>query len=300
MSLARSSIVAVASYAFVGVWLANPVAAASSTVECGQVTAYTAPDAAGPTDGSLTIGTLTPWVIAAGATLSAAVAANLPAAVGTSPVCLDTERDGGGVITGLDFAPEGNVSGPVVFDAAHDGYDFAQRLLIPSFITDTYPGLAAVFPTSADAGTDATVTFFLDVSTGRLTAIDARASFCGRGDLAANGDGIVGEARIPASVLDATDSNRLANAGSRRTCATVRSHGSLDPDTGALSLTTTVTISVEPASKRADVTVTPPPTSTIDEQPRAASGGVAVAPLVVLWLGAFTLVTSARRGRKSH
>jgi hypothetical protein len=299
MPFRRLSIVATVACVFLAGFSANPVAAASSTVECGQVTAYTAPDAAGPTDGSLTIGTLTPWVIAADATLSAAVAANLPSAVGTSPVCLDTERDGG-VITGLDFAPEGDVSGPVVFDAAHDGYDFAHRLLIPSFITDTYPGLAAVFPTSADAGTDATVTFFIDVSTGRLTAIDASASFCGRGDLAANGDGIVGEARIPASVLDATDSNRLANAGSRRTCATVRSHGTLDPDTGALSLTTNVTISVEPASKPAVVTVTPPPTSTIDEEPRPTSGGVAVPLLVILWLGAFTLVASPRRGRKSR
>jgi hypothetical protein len=272
------------------------VVAASSAVECGQVTAYSAPDASGPTEGSLTIGALSPWVIAADATLSAPVATNLPSLVGTSPVCLATDRDGGGVITGLDFAPQGDITGPVAFDAGNSGYDFASRLLVPTFITDTYPGLAAVFTTSADAGTDVTVTFFIDVSSGRLTNIDARAAFCGRGDLAPNGDGIVGEATIPASVLDSTDVERLASAELRHTCAAVRTQGTLDANTGALTLTTDVTITVEPAAKPRAVTVTPPPTSTIEQGGTVSS--LSGLPLASLWLTGVILALFSRRRRK--
>jgi len=203
----------------------------------------------------------------------------------------------GAPLRGLDFAPEGDISGPVVFDAAHSGYDFASRLLIPTFITDTYPGLAAVFTTSADAGTDATVTFFIEVSSGRFTSVDARAAFCGPGDLASTGNGIVGDAIIPASVLDATDKKRLASADQRNTCASVRTQGTLDAGTGALTLTTAVTITVDAAAEPPVVTVTPPATSTV-ERSRSDSTSLSAPGVVSLWIVCFVLVALARSNRK--
>src|SRR5438552_12433451 len=77
------------------------VAASSAIVECGQVVAYTAPDPGTPTDGSLTLGQLDPWVIAATATVSASAAAVLPAFAGGGPSCLSMDLDDSGVITAL-------------------------------------------------------------------------------------------------------------------------------------------------------------------------------------------------------
>lgn len=42
------------------------------------------------------------------------------------------------------------------------GYVFDNRVLIPTFITDQYPGLEAVFATSEAAGTNPTATFTVD------------------------------------------------------------------------------------------------------------------------------------------
>ena len=47
-----------------------PVAAASSVVECGQLTGYAAPDPVGPTNGSVQLGLTDTWTILADATLS--------------------------------------------------------------------------------------------------------------------------------------------------------------------------------------------------------------------------------------
>ncbi len=280
----------------IGAALAAPVAAASTTVECGQISGYTAPDPSGPTDGSLTIGLMTPWVIAPDATVSAAVAANLPNIVNSAPSCLTVDFDDGGIITAMDFAPEGDISGSVVFDSGFDGYIFDQRLLVPTFVTDQYPGLEAIFATSAAAGTDATVTFTVDVTTGVFTGIDARAAFCGKAHVKSNGDGVVGKATIPASVLDATDTSRLKGAGSRNTCASVRSQGTPDPQTGNIALTTNVTIKVAAAG----VTLTPPPTSTITVatapvEPRSPLPFIAIFALVIVAVGASLQRTRDRR-----
>lgn len=64
------------------------VTAASSAVECGQISAYTAPDPVTSADGALTIGFLPAWVIAPDATMSPSVVANLPSVVNSGPSCL--------------------------------------------------------------------------------------------------------------------------------------------------------------------------------------------------------------------
>ncbi len=204
------------------------VAASSSIVECGQVVAYKAPDPGTPTDGSLTLGQLDPWVIAATATVSASAAAVLPAFAGGGPSCLSMDLDDSGVITALDFASEGTLTGPVVADSGLGGVIFDDRILVPSFITDAYPGLAAIFVTSAATHTNVTATFMVDTSTGQFTGFHAEAAFCGAGDLAGNGDGLVGAAVIPAAVLDAGDSATLAHANLEQVCADITAVGSID------------------------------------------------------------------------
>jgi hypothetical protein len=202
--------------------------ASSSIVECGQIVAYTAPDPGTPADGSLTLGQLDPWVIDANATVGSSAAAVLPSFAGSGPSCLALDLDDGGVITALDFASQGTLTGPVVVDSGFDGFIFDDRLLIPTFITDAYPGLAAVFITSAAAHTVVTATFFVDTSSGQFTGFNAEARFCGAGDLAGNGDGLVGAAVIPAAVLDPGDSAVLAAADLERVCALVSAVGSID------------------------------------------------------------------------
>ena len=75
--------------------------AATHRVECGQFFTYTAPDPAGPTDGDLTLGLLTPWVVAADATISAEDATMLPSITGGNVTCLGFDLDGTDRITTL-------------------------------------------------------------------------------------------------------------------------------------------------------------------------------------------------------
>ena len=226
MKLARGSLALIAIVTMLAA--APPVAAASSIVECGQVVAYTAPDPGTSADGSLTLGLLTPWVIDADAVVSANAAAALPALAGSGPSCFALDLDDGGVITALDFAAEGTLTGPVVADSGIGGFVFDDRIYIPSFITDAYPGLAAIFVTSAAIGASPTATFSVDTSTGQFTGFDASTGFCGSGDLAGNGDGHIGAATIPAAVLDADDVAILAAANGEEVCAVIHAVGSID------------------------------------------------------------------------
>lgn len=267
--------------------------AAASVVECGQLGAYTAPDPIGPADGSLTMGLLAPWVVASDATLSAAIQSSLASAVGSGPTCLQVDRDGADRITALDFAASGSIVGPVVEDAGLPGYILADRLLIPGFVTDAYPGLAAAIVTSASSGTDATATLDVDVATGRITGVEAIAHFCGAADLAGNGDGLVGAATIPGSVLDATATARLANANGAQACADVDAAGPID-GSGNLTLTTDVVITLAASA-------TPPNTAT-QAAGRGSSnpGGVPGWLLIGGLAGAFSALRGSRRARDSR
>lgn len=261
--------------------------AASSVVECGQLTGYVAPDPVGPVDGSVQLGTQT-WPILAAATISPAAAAALPTSVNNGPTCLAMDLDDDGNATAVDFAGTGTLSGHVVFDTGSGFYLFADRLIIPPFVTDANPGLAALVVTSEQAGTPLTITFTVDTTTGGFTGFDGNAAFCGKGSMTSTGDGKVGNAVIPGSVLDAADRKALKNAGSRQTCATVHAVGVIDSQTGNIAITTTVTITVAAAG----VTITPPPTST--ETPDIET--VSSATDLISWLAivvatAFAIVT---------
>ena len=271
--------------------LASPIAASagggSSAVECGQISSYTAPDPLGPTDGALGIGSLTPWTIAADATLSSAVSTTLPSLADSGPSCFAMDLDGSGSITALDFAAQGSISGPVVFDDGLGFYIFDDRLIIPPFITDMFPELAAIFVTSAAAGTNVQGTFDVDTTTGAFTGIDVHAEFCGRAGLDADGNGVVGEAIIPSAVLQGNDIDALDDASGHRVCASVHSFGSIDAQ-GTIDLDTDV--SIRPTGGNAPE-ATPPDTAMgiVDAATPSTAGGFltwaafAFASLIVGW-----------------
>ena len=277
---------------------------AATTVECGQITGYTAPDPGGPSAGSVAIGLVDVWNIAPDAVISANVAAGLPGIVNAAPTCLSLTTDVDGVVSALDFADAGRIAGLVMFDAGNDAYIFANRLFVPSDIINAYPGLAALFPTSAAAGTQLVVDFSVDPTSGMFLGFDGQAAFCGAGTVTSDGDGQVGEAVIPAEVLDAEDLAALAHAGSHEACAAIRSIGTIDTGTGQLSITTTVDITVAaeptptPTRQRQAVVVTPPPTSTDSSQiapPGNGAGPLSVGLLLVAGGVILSLVAQPRR-----
>lgn len=256
---------------------ANSTLAASSNVECGQVTGYTAPDPLGPTDGSLALGFTPAWTIAAAASLDSAAALILPAILGTGPTCLSLGFDDAGTITSVNLAKVGHVQGPVTFDVGLGFYILAERLFVPTFITDAVPSLAALFVTSFQAGSDVSITFGIDLSTGLFNAFDGTTEFCGLGSITVDGNGRIGDAILASENLDSADLAVLASSGSRAVCATVHSVGTIDSGSGAILGSTDVSIVVQ------GTTVTPPPTdtSTPNDAVALAAGG-----WMVLILGA--------------
>lgn len=258
---ARRSAVLIATAVVLAIASPGLVAAGTaSVIECGQIVAYTEPDPGAPADGSLTIGLLPAWTIAADAVIGASATSILPSFAGSGPSCIELELGVDDRVTGLDFAPEGSITGAVVYDSGTDFYVFADRLLVPTFITDAYPGLAAVFATSAVAGTPVSSTFTVDVTSGAFTGVAASASFCGHASLDGDGDGQVGEAIIPAAVLDPQSAGRLERANGRVRCADVETQGTVG---NGLDLTTTVDITgFGPDASPPDTAAMPGPTQT--------------------------------------
>ena len=163
-------------------------------------------------------------------------------------------------------------------------------------MTDATPALAALFVTSYQAGTELTVTFTVDGTSGQFVAFDGTAAFCGTGSVTSGGDGQVGDAIIPAAVLDDEDLEALEGAGSRQTCATVHATGTINPNNGEIDTTTDVDIDVAAAG----VTVTPPPTSTMDAAAAPAPGSAApgLAWLIVVLAASFVVAARSRSARR--
>ncbi len=277
----------------------SAVSAASSVVECGQLTGYTAPDPGTPADGSLQLGLADTWVILATATVSPAAASVLPSSVGSAPTCLALDLDDAGLVTAIDFATTGTLTGPVTFDTASGFYLLADRLIVPDFVTDANPGLAAIFVTSYQAGTDLTITFTVDPATGQFIGFDGTAAFCGPGSVTQGGDGQIGDAVIAAAVLDAEDLEALAGAGDDEACATINSVGTIDPGTGSISTTTDVQIDIAGAEATpvapVGPIVTPPATSTVAGSTPSTSTGAGMAWAIVTVAAIVALAGMAAR-----
>jgi hypothetical protein len=265
-------------------------AATGPTVECGQLTGYTAPDPVAPAAGSLQIGVLTAWEVVPTATVSSAAAARLPSIVNSGPTCVSIEFNLDGKVTSIDFAPQGQVTGHVTFDAGTAMYLFANRLIVPTFVTDAYPGLAALFVASYEAGTSVSLTFSVDVTSGAFIGFDGEAHFCGVASVTKDGDGKIGEAVIPKAVLDAGEVASILGSGGRNTCAAVHAVGTFvaaEGGGGSLSIDTVVTITVAAPAVTPGPTHRPvpiptlPPTATGDPTP-ASTDAIPAFPVLVM------------------
>jgi len=264
----------------------SSMAGAGPTVDCGQLTAYTAPDPVGPSSGVLGLGVLTPWEIVATASVSVAAAAALPSMVNSGPTCVSLEFDSDGKITSVDFVGEGDITGAVGYDGASGFYLFADRLIVPSFITDEYPGLAALFVTSYQAQTSLTVTFFVDVTTGAFTGFDGHTEFCGKAGVTAGGFGKIGDARIPAAALDAGDVATLDEARGDDACAAVHLVGVILPNAeGAIDVATDVVITVEAAAGATVLPTLPNTSATETTKGRAPANIPALVFIALLAVG---------------
>jgi hypothetical protein len=265
--------------------------AASHRVECGQVTAYVAPDPSGPTNGQLTLGLLSPWTVAADAIVSSDVVAQLPSLVNNSPTCVEFDQDGSDVITTLAFTDHGVINGHVAYESSFDGYVLADRLMLPTSVLSSLPGLGVLFVASADAGTPLSLALQTDLANGQITGFDGHAAFCGKAHIKSGGDAVVGKATIAAAFLDPGDVARINGAGSRKVCATVESIGAVS-NSGPPDIQTTVVLSVAAA---AGATVTPPPTSTVDVSGTASSADGGLAVLALLTVFSVALAGAMRR-----
>jgi hypothetical protein len=281
------------------------MAATGPAVECGQLTAFTAPDPVAPTAGTLRFGVLTPWEVVPTASVSVAAAAALPSILNSGPTCVSVEFDSDGKITSIDFAPEGGVTGTVTYDSGSGFYLFADRLIVPSFITDAYPGLAALFVTSYQAETSLSVTFSVDVTTGAFVGFDGHAAFCGAGGVTGDGDGAIGDAIIPAEALDPGDVTTLEGAAGGDVCAAVHATGVVMAEQeGALDIDTDVVItlvlpSASPALDDGPAGPIPTMAATSTVQTKASPDGGNM-PVLLLGLAIAVAVLAATRLRPAR
>lgn len=228
----------------VGTVMAVPVTA----VEGGAVTNYVAPDGT-VTDGSITFGFLgSPEVIAADALLTSPVDTNLASLVGGVPLCLNVTRDSG-VITALSFAAECTVSGGVTYVAdafgpGADGYAVSGRVIIPSDLLDSDPGLNALIKTAFDTGASPSLTFTADVTSGYPLSFTGTTQISGTVVDLGNGDFKVGAATLLDAVIDPTTRAVLEQAVSEgRNVVVDISGGQLIDLTGSNPNPTIVTLS---------------------------------------------------------
>jgi len=270
--------------------------ASAPDVECGQVAAWTAPDPAGPADGSLTLGLSSTWDVLATATISPAAAAGLPNGGSSGPTCLVLGLDSGGKVTSIDFAAQGTLTGTVAYDSGSAYFILASRLLIPKTVTDAYPALDALFDASYHAGSTLSITFFIDPTSGGFTGFDGHAAFCGKGSISAQNVGKVGKASLPAAVLGATARAALRKLSGEAVCAKVHTSGTIDPQSGNVSTTAAVAIGLDPGGPRA----TPPATTTDAAAVPPGSDSSANLAWLVLAFGLVVAVAGAlgRRGRE--
>jgi hypothetical protein len=270
-------------------------AASAPDVECGQVAAWTAPDPAGPTDGSLTMGVSSTWDVLATATISPAAAADLPNGGNSGPTCLVLGLDGTGKVTSIDFAAQGTLTGTVAYDSGSGYFTFASRLIIPKTITDAYPALGALFDSSYQAGSTLAITFFIDTTSGGFTGFNGHAAFCGKGSINAQNVGKVGNATIPAGALGAAARKALHKLSGQAVCARIHTTGTIDPQSGNIATAAAVVVSLDPGGPRA----TPPATTTSEASVPPAGGSTPDVIWLVLAFG-LTVAVAGALGRRSR
>jgi hypothetical protein len=297
----RSGLAALAVAALAVTFLASgTAAAATTTLECGLFRDFVAPDPLGPTDGSITFGLSgTPETIAADATLVPPADTNLAGLAGGAPTALTVVRDVG-TITSLAFAASCTLSGdvtlvPDLFGPGTDGYTVGDRLFAPVFLMASNDGLATLIPTAEAGGTQLSLAFTIDAGTGTPSAIHAEVRLSGRVRLRTDGDILVGDARLPGSVISDGARDQLREAHRLGVDVTVAVTGEGVPDGGApggVAMAISLGVSFE--------TPEPPP-SEVPDTALASPTQPDPAPLLVAIVAlAASAVSSALAYRRSH
>lgn len=229
---------------------AQPVQAAPDvSVECGFFE-YVAPDA--DNQGSIEFGGNAAlgvngdlFVIAA----DAAVPANLAELAGGSPTCLELTVDAG-VITQMQYAAGGSVSGPVVVygdpekDPDNSVYVAAGRVGIPASAVASELGLKVVFGNAVASGENATIVLDVDPKSGFVQSFTASTRLRGV-VVMGEGDISVGPGTLPDKLIDPDSRTLLEKAAKLGVEAKViiTSHGIINPDDGSLNITTELEVS---------------------------------------------------------
>ncbi len=252
----------------VGVQATSTTSASSPETECGVVREYIPPDAASSTEGAIAFGLRGPIeAIAPDATLVGAVATNLPWLVGGTPTCLTVIRESG-LVTSLQFAPSGTISGPVTFMAdilgpGQSAYIVGDRLLVPVDILAGAPGLAAMIIAPAEAGSELSLTFQFNVATGGPTGFVGTTTLSGIVTIEENLDVRIGGATLSASLVDDGARATFAEVDALGVSATVRidGTGSIDDDSGAVTVSLMFNVDFVPPSS------SPQPSAAAQTQP---------------------------------
>ncbi len=283
------------------------VAAATTTTECGLFRDYVAPDPLAPTDGSISFGLSgSPEVIAADAALVPPADTNLSSLTGGAPTALTVVRDAGS-ITSLAFAPSCVLNGdvtfvPDLFGSGTDGYTVDDRLVAPVDLMAINDGLAALIPTAAANATPLSIEFTIDLSTGAPSAFHAEVTLVGEVQPKPNGDVMVGQARLPASVVSDEARDLLVQARQLGVPATVEVTGEGVPDQGSpggVAMSITLAVSFQAP------TPSPSDGEEIPDTAIAMSDHGTVPVLPILGLGAlatvgWVLVARSADGRRAN
>jgi len=232
------ALAAVAAVTVIAALAPASVLAASSGTECGVVNAYTAPDPVGPTNGSIQFGLSGPVeTIVAAATMDPNVTADLPGQTGNGSItCLDVTADGSGHITALAYAPGGQVSGPVVYDAGQDAYIVADRIFVPAAQLVSQPDLVPIIKVPAEAGQTLTVTITVDTANGNPSTFHTASSVSGTVAFNGTGDALIGGATLPAGVVTGHARSALRFAHAAGSSADVDLAGAIDTTSGTFTL----------------------------------------------------------------
>ncbi|MGZ8562066.1 MAG: hypothetical protein ACXWWU_00425 [Candidatus Limnocylindria bacterium] len=259
-----------------GVQATHTASASSPTTECGVVREYSPPDAGTSTPGAIAFGLSGPSeAVAADAALVGAVATNLPWLVGGTPTCLIVVRVSG-LITSLEFAPSGTISGPVTFMAdllgpGQDAYIVGDRLLVPVDVLTVVPGLAALIVAPAEADTETSLTFQIDVASGGPSGFVGTTQLAGMVTIEDTLDVRIGEATLSAAVVDDAARAAFGEVAALGVPATVRidATGSIDPDSGAVAVS--LAFSIDYAVPPSFAAPSPPPAAMLPDTAMAPS-----------------------------
>ena len=189
--------------ALLGLVVAAPVGAATTGTICGQVTAFTAPNAT--TDGSITLdGSAEVIDQSAFGVIDASVYVVLAAlATADATTCLDITADGDGNIVDLAIAAQAEICGDVAFDTTLDLYTVAG-VTIPAVLVAADADLQALLDAAVAGDASVCLDVTIDQTTGLITtaSLTATINLCGDASLDAD-SATIGGVDVPLSLLDA-------------------------------------------------------------------------------------------------